>query len=199
MKTNALVQCYSIGLPGSNHKKPDYESVCGHPLDNHLITFYLTMPRFILAEFNTHRCLSRSAESSRAISVERRIKMVEEEPFIPYAFGKNCKGMSAAEGLSEEDQAIARTYWLTGIDEAIITARSLLKQGVHKQQANRVLEPYCYVNVIATGTLAGWYSFLLLRLVPTVQPEMYILAGRIAQEIIKWQDLNLFQLLRKEE
>ena len=55
------------------------------------------------------------------------------------------------------------------------------------------------MNVIATGTLAGWYSFLLLRLVPTVQPEMYILAGRIAQEIIKWQDLNLFQLLRKGE
>lgn len=41
-----------------------------------LTTLQVTMPRIVLAEFNTHRMLSRNSASSRAIPVEKRIAQV---------------------------------------------------------------------------------------------------------------------------
>jgi len=50
-----------------------------------LTTMEVCFPRFILAEFNTHRVFSRNSASSRAIPVERRIAQVRENPFVPEA------------------------------------------------------------------------------------------------------------------
>ena len=49
--------------------------------DTRLITFEVTFPRCILAEFNTHRVLSRNSASSRAIPVEKQIAKVLADPF----------------------------------------------------------------------------------------------------------------------
>jgi hypothetical protein len=38
-----------------------------------LTTFEVTFPRIVLAEFNTHRMLSRNSASSRAIPVEKML------------------------------------------------------------------------------------------------------------------------------
>ena len=46
---------------------------------NRLTTFELTFPRVILAEFNTHRMISRNAASSRAIPTEKLIQRVLDE------------------------------------------------------------------------------------------------------------------------
>src|ERR1700752_2852978 len=59
---------------------------------NRLTTFELTFPRFILAEVNTHRMLSRNSASSRAIPTEKIIDRLIEEPFIP-TFNERAKGM----------------------------------------------------------------------------------------------------------
>lgn len=77
------------------------------PAGVRLTTLEVTFPRFILAEVNTHRMLSRSSASSRAIPIEKRIKAVEEDPFVPEAFGRNRKGMQATEVLEggEADDA----------------------------------------------------------------------------------------------
>jgi hypothetical protein len=51
---------------------------------NHRITtMLLIMPRYILAEFNTHRMFSRNSASSRAIPFKKMIDMVKNDPFIP--------------------------------------------------------------------------------------------------------------------
>ena len=65
------------------------------PCGVRLTTFKVTFPRFILAEFNTHRALSRNAASSRAIPVRRLLEQVEREPFIPEHWGANEPGMQA--------------------------------------------------------------------------------------------------------
>jgi hypothetical protein len=53
-----------------------------------LTTLLITFPRFILAEVNTHRMLSKNTSSSRAIPFEKMIQSVEKDPFIPIAWQK---------------------------------------------------------------------------------------------------------------
>jgi len=179
-----------------------------------LTTFELTFPRFILAEFNTHRVLSRNSASSRAIPVWKRLVDILNSPFVPLSFGKNKAGMQSAEPVSGGDNEVARRNWLVGRDVAILQAfflaggrNQILKDskenpraiqvcdqindlsrnyndvmshlramsvGVHKQHANRVLEPYAYHTVIVTGT--QWRNFYALRASLMAQPEIQDLA-----------------------
>lgn len=140
-----------------------------------LTTMEVVFPRFILAEFNTHRVFSRNSASSRAIPVEKRISQVRENPFVPEAFGKNKSGMQASESLSENETLQARIAWLDGAHRAIEIAERLCAQGVHKQHANRVLEPYAWHTVVVSST--RWRNFFNLRRDKNAQPEMQIIAN----------------------
>lgn len=135
-----------------------------------LTTFEITFPRFVLAEFNTHRMLSRNSASSRAIPVEKRIAMVEADPFVPEAFGKNQKGMQAGAALDEGEASHARAIWLAAASHAVTQARGLAGLGVHKQLANRLLEPFLWHTVIVTAT--EWSNFFALRCHKDAQPEI---------------------------
>lgn len=140
------------------------------PTGHRLTTFEVTFPRIVLAEWNTHRVQSRNSASSRAIPVEKRISMIQSDPFLPEAFGKNQKGMQAAEALSGADDERAREIWLAACEDAIRHARALADIGVHKQLANRILEPFAWHTVIATAT--EWANFFALRCHPNAQPEI---------------------------
>jgi hypothetical protein len=140
------------------------------PGDVRLTTFEVTFPRIVLAEFNTHRVFSRNSASSRAIPVEKRIAMVEADPFIPEQFGKNQKGMQAGEVLDETEAHLARLAWRAACADAIHRARQLCVVGVHKQLANRLLEPFCWQTVVVTAT--EWSNFFGLRCNPAAQPEI---------------------------
>ena len=84
-----------------------------------LITVVATLPRIVLAELNTHRMLSRSSASSRAIPVEKQIERLKNDPFMPVYWGKNQKGMQADEELSAEAIISADIMWLQARDSAI--------------------------------------------------------------------------------
>lgn len=135
-----------------------------------LTTLEVTFPRIVLAEFNTHRVFSRNSASSRAIPVEKRIAAVKADPFIPAAFGKNQKGMQAAENLGNAETEAARSAWLQAAGWAIASANSLANIGVHKQLANRLIEPFCWQTVIVSAT--EWENFFALRCHPDAQPEI---------------------------
>jgi hypothetical protein len=135
-----------------------------------LTTFEVTFPRIVLAEFNTHRMLSRNSASSRAIPVEKRIAMVEADPFVPEAFGKNQKGMQASEELGADDTERAHENWALACEAACEYAKRLASLGVHKQLANRLLEPFLWHTVIVTGT--EWSNFFALRCHKDAQPEI---------------------------
>lgn len=137
-------------------------------------SFEVYAPRYLLAEMNTHRLLARSAASSRAIPVETRIQMVVDEPFIPNAFGKNKKGMQSSEDLDEETSTLARAIWIKATQSAIQFAKQLKELAVHKQQANRILEPYVYYSGVVSGT--EWDNFWDLRISEYADPGFYELA-----------------------
>lgn len=138
--------------------------------DCRLTTFEVTFPRIVLAEFNTHRMLSRNSASSRAIPVLKRIAAVEADPFIPESFGKNQKGMQAGEVLDERETRMAREVWLKAAADAVAGARALAETGVHKQLANRLLEPFLWHTVIVSAT--EWENFFALRCHEAAQPEI---------------------------
>lgn len=139
-----------------------------------LTTFEVTFPRIVLAEFNTHRMFSRNSASSRAIPVQKMIKKVIDDPFIPIYWGKNQKGMQAEQELDEHEQAHARGLWLQARDRAVGHAESLLFNGIHKQITNRLLEPFLWHTVIVTAT--EWDNFFHLRAHKDAQPEIQKIA-----------------------
>jgi len=150
------------------------DSVCPYH-DTRLTTFVLKYHRFVHAELMTHRDFSRNASSSRAIPVEKMIAWTQEEPAIPVEWGKNTKGMQAKELLTAEDASAAERIWLEARDDAIRHTKRLLELGVHKQIANRVLEPWHDITVIVTATrYQNWFS---LRDHKDAQPEIKHLAG----------------------
>jgi hypothetical protein len=151
------------------------------PNDDRLVTMQVTFPRFILAEFNTHRMFSRNSASSRAIPVEKRIKAVREDPFIPGTIGKNKRGMQSEEELSTELQDECRKIFNDSLNSQIGFAEKLLKLGVHKQWANRLLELFSWHTVIVSAT--EWENFFALRNSSKAQPEMKIIASLMEETL----------------
>ena len=129
---------------------------------NRITTMVLTFPRYILAELNTHRMMSRNSASSRAIPYEKLLKSVQENPFIPIAWMKDHKGMQGTEyHTSSTDIEILNNIWLTSRNDAIQMSTKLSENNVTKQLCNRLLEPYMWHTVIVTAT--EWENFFYLR------------------------------------
>ncbi len=139
-----------------------------------LTTFQLRYPRFIHSELMTHRVFSRNAASSRAIPVQKMIDQVRDEPAMPVYWGKNQKGMQADEELSEAQQFEAKSVWISAGLEAIQHAKRFIDIGVHKQIANRILEPWQWMSTIVTSS--RWDNFYQLRVHPDAQPEFQHIA-----------------------
>jgi thymidylate synthase ThyX len=139
-----------------------------------LTTLEATMPRIVLAEFNTHRMFSRNSASSRAIPVEKRIQAVIDDPFVPESFGSNQKGMQAGSALEGREAADAREVWMHARVEAVRAARALAALGVHKQLANRLIEPFAWTTVVVTAT--EWENYFNLRISSLAQPEIRLVS-----------------------
>lgn len=139
-----------------------------------ITTFLIDFPRFILAEVNTHRNLSRNGASSRAIPVAQQIERVQSNPVVPIHFGLNQAGMSASEEVSENHKYIASLVWKDAVDNSLRTANALSGIHVHKQVVNRVLEPYSFMRMVVTAT--EWDNFFWLRLHKDADPHIAELA-----------------------
>lgn len=140
------------------------------PQGHRLTTLEVTMHRFVLSEFNTHRVFERNSASSRAIPVTKQLQKIEEDLAYPLEFGSNQAGMQAGDLLEGEDLAKARHIWEKASTAARVFARELHELGVHKQVTNRILEPFMWHTVICTATT--WDGFFEQRDSPLAQPEI---------------------------
>lgn len=153
-----------------------------NPCGNRLITFELTYPRFIHAEFLTHRMFSRNSASSRVIPVAKMIQWVKDDPVIPIHWGKAQPGMQAYEELEYLDKMECQRTWLHARDLAISQVEMLLSRGLHKQIANRLLEPWMWITVIASTTNLA--NFKALRCHEAAEPHFQKLAGLMMEAAI---------------
>lgn len=143
-----------------------------------LLTFRLEFPRVLLAEWNTHRVLSRNAASSRAVPFERMVKrLYDGNAYFPN-FGVNKGGMQASEFLTGQALKEAAAAYKTAMENAVGGAVTLANLGVHKQDVNRVIEPYTFTRVVATST--EWDNFLALRTDFAAYPPFRRLARAMA-------------------
>ena len=147
-----------------------------------LLTLEVVFPRFILAEINTHRMLSRNSASSRAIPPEKQIRRVLDEPFIPETFNLRVKGMGVGEPLTSDQAIVAQSAWLSARDAAVEAAYKLIEKNVDKSRVNRLLEPFMWHTAIISAT--EWDNFFALRDHPAAQPEFQITA-RLMREAIE--------------
>lgn len=137
-------------------------------------TFLLTYPRMVHAELMTHRVFSRNASSSRAIPVKTLLAEVLNNPAHPIYWGANQSGMQARAELEGWKLALAKQLWFKGRYLAYGLAWTLNWAGLHKQIANRVLEPWGHITVVVTATeYQNWFA---LRTHPDAQPEIRELA-----------------------
>lgn len=153
-------------------------------------TLQLRYPRMVHAEFMTHRAFSRNASSSRAIPVKKLIEDIRLDPAMPVFWGRNQSGMQADVELGEADIVKAKKQWRDAADAAIEQAERLMELGVHKQLANRVLEPFSHINVIVTAT--EWDNFFLLRDHRDAQPEIRALAKKMREVMTDYAWDNKF-------
>lgn len=174
------------------------------PAGHRLTTLEATFPRFVLAEFNTHRVFSRNSASSRAIPIAKQLRRVLEDPYVPIEFGANQPGMQAGDPLTGERREAAEREWLGARDDAVRRVLALVTDpgtaagedlfglldevevatrnrtrspewlNVHKQVANRLLEPFMWHTVIVTAT--EWDNFWNLRCHSDAQPEIRLIA-----------------------
>jgi thymidylate synthase ThyX len=142
-------------------------------------TWVVTLPRIVLAELNTHKMISKSSASSRAIPVQKQIDRLKADPFLPVYWGKNQKGMQAEQELSPDEISEASNIWEAAMRGSINAAEKLMGIGVHKQIANRILEAWMWHTVILSAT--DMSNFFHLRDHKKAQPEIAKAAGMMSE------------------
>ncbi len=165
-----------------------------------IFTIRLRYPRPIHGEIMTHRKFGRNARSSRAVPVRTMLLECTTIPYIPWHWGKNQSGMQAEEDCNElikmeayvhdEDQGFSRMMnveftneeaWLYARDRAVEAAEAFMNAGYHKQNPNRLLEPFSWIDTLITST--DWDNFLWLREHHAAEPHLQDLARLVHQAI----------------
>lgn len=141
--------------------------------DSRITTMIIEYPRIILAELNTHRALSKSSSSSRAIPVKKMLEHISNSPAMPMRFGENQRGMQD-KGSDSNNSEAAKALWVEAAKSAASFATVMDSMGIHKQVCNRMVEPYQTMRTCITGTC--WNNFFNLRLHPDADPTFYALA-----------------------
>ena len=134
--------------------------------EDRLTTMEITYPRFILAEVNTHRMLSKNSASSRAIPFA---KMQENLTAVPTRFGQANKGM--------QDTGVDYTMvvkhpetcyplspqeaWQAAGKSAQQWSEAFHQAGFHKQIFNRLIESHQMMKTVVSAT--EWANFFWLR------------------------------------
>lgn len=152
--------------------------------EDRLTTMEITYPRFILAEVNTHRMLSKNSASSRAIPFAR---MQENLTAVPVRFGQANKGM--------QDTGVDYTMvvkhpetcypltpqeaWQAAGKSAQQWSEAFHQAGFHKQIFNRVIESHQMMKTVVSAT--EWANFFWLRDDDAADPSIAELARCMKQ------------------
>jgi len=153
-----------------------------------IVTMRVRYPRIIHAEVMTHRVFSRNARSSRAVPIKTMLAEILNNPFVPWHWGKNQKGMQADEEckarvsyrhLDMFEFTDRHSAWLHARDAAVNIAQGFDEAGYHKQIVNRLLEPFMWIDVLITAT--NWDNFFWLRDHKDAEPHIADLSRLMKQ------------------
>ena len=155
--------------------------------------FRVTYPRIVHSEFLRHRMGSFCSSSSRAVPLERMIE--QYFGYIPDNWRKHKSGMQPLEGeFTEEEIKEYEEIYKSIMSISEIKARLLHKEGngLAKEQANRILEPYSFITHLVQFNESGYKNFFELRTDSNAQYEIRVIAN-----MMKKQYRSSFPLKRK--
>lgn len=147
-----------------------------------LTTLECEYPLYLHNEIGTHRSFSRNSASSRAIPVAKRLQRVHDDPVIPTVWPKNEPGMSASMNLEGEEAREAESAWRRASFGAIESAEEVAAHKVHKQIANRIVEPWVWMKTIISAT--EWQNFFALRTAKDAHPDLQELAYAMLRAMV---------------
>jgi len=153
------------------------------PAGKRVITLQLRYPRIVHAEQLTHRNQNRNSGSSRAIPVKKMLAQIFNDPAMPVEWGSNKAGMQAGAELTGWRLFGVRTLWSMAAKFAAVMSWGMMKLGAHKQVANRVTEPYQYMNTLITASEKSWHAYAVLRCHADADPTIRDLAIEIMTAI----------------
>lgn len=151
-------------------------------------TFHLRYPRIIHGEVMTHRVFNRNARSSRAVPVNNLLAEIRTSPFVPWHWTGAKPGMqgvpdwkelvlvkgAAALHTEQNTPVTNEAAWLLGRDIMCDLAESFGNANYHKQVANRLVEPWMWMDLLVTAT--DWKNFMHLRDHSDAEPHIRDLA-----------------------
>lgn len=161
------------------------------PSGMRLTSAIIEFPRIVLAETVTHRRLSislgveeeliiherntslditKNSASSRAIPFPKMLEKLRNDPFEP-SWTLNQRGMQGGDITDEGIIRRANELWWMAKERNIEIAEELSTIGIHKQNCNRLLEPFSWVTQLITADQIGWNNFFNLRCHKAAQPE----------------------------
>jgi hypothetical protein len=151
-----------------------------YPTTCRVSTLLVTMPTYILAEFNKHRVFESNTSSSRAIPTATLLEQVRTDPVIPVHWGVNQAGMEAKE---EEVEGVeeARKVWWHLVGSVTYFVEQLANLNLHKQVTNRPLAPFMWSTVIVTAT--EWDNFFAQRLAKDADPMIQAAAKEMYEAL----------------
>jgi hypothetical protein len=106
----------------------------------------------------------------------KQLMAVLRSPFVPIHWGKNQAGMIAQQELQGLRRWICIKLWASLRYPALLAVWIMIKCGLHKQIANRLIEPWSWITVIATANRLGWENLFKLRCHPDAEPHFQKIA-----------------------
>jgi hypothetical protein len=110
------------------------------------------------------------------VPTDRLLEEVCNDTFIPI-WTRNQPGMQGREVITGGEADDLTAWWLSTRDEVLYAANRMLKHRPHKQNINRLLEPWMWVDGLISAT--EWDNFFALRCHPDAEPHMQLLAEAI--------------------
>lgn len=134
-------------------------------------TWVIKLPAFLDGEFRTHRQQSKSAASFRARTTKSMIDDVIRDPFVRWHWTLNQPGMQGHTHASPEQVAKAVQAWRFAAVFAVEGAEALQAIGLHKQDCNRLLQPFSWMQYIVTSRDIHLDHWRALRDHPMAEPH----------------------------
>lgn len=155
-----------------NGRESDLQFICNEgliPTDKRRFGVAITTSRAIANEIVRHRVMSFCQESTRYAIHLRKNNCVDISTIIPQKLEETCQYW----------QVMSRAY-----DACEKAYKELLNLGLSPQMARDVLPLGLETQIMVTGFVSDWDSFIALRSAGNAHPEMRYIAGIIRDYLV---------------
>ncbi len=160
------------------------------PTGERVLTFSAMYGRLIHSELLRHRAASHSVKSSRAIPTKKYREEVKQNIYVPVKFGTKKRGMQAGKPTFLS-KFYGERVWRLSSKFACLFHWMMEKLDIHKEVANRILEPYVWVEETITVEADALKEIAELRIHDDAQEDVRKIVEEMLYEMDKSTPVEL--------